>query len=1024
MTVLPRHLAALLVLLAALAPNAAAQGFNSFNARNHPEIEWRVAETAHFKIMTPAHLPGLADEAAAIAEETYDSLSETLGVTFGVRADGTEDRGDKLRIYLSDEDEITNGFAAPVGVGYTAIWVHVNEVAIRWTGREKWLRTVLAHELAHLFHFRAVGANPYSIIAGDPLPRFFTEGLAQYLTETWNPYRGERWLRTATLDDRLGYEDGRSARNGALLYAVGNSQVRMLAETYGDTTLAALLARREPGPLGIGRVHDFSEAFQETYGLSYEAFREDWRRRVNITYNEVAAQMEPVSALAPHVLPAADSTTKAEARARGERIGMPGQYVYDVQISPDGERMAAVVLTSLARPVRRLVVMERAPGSSTETWRSPRVVAEGGIGEQIAWHPDGQRLAYARNVRGAYGSLVDDIFETDLRGRERRITKSRRASLPAYSPTGDRLAFVVSDGGRANVVIRDLASGEERAGTRFLGDVQIGGLRWHPSAERLALARFGPSGARDVGIVELEGRMRGGYQPLTGGLHDDHGPVWLPGGDALAFVSLRDGVPNVFAFDALEVDAPSGEVSASAAPRRITNVVTGADVRSVRADSALGAQLYVIAPESKTSDRVYRIPAARAPSVAASEIARPAWQTHQPPRPIPRVIPPDSSLIRSRYRYRSLANVTHAFSFGVPYYFGPDAYGLFATSTWFEPLGKHLFSGVAGLNFAGPLEDSFVALSYVNNQLRPSLTFSAYQLPGEVRPYGDDVLAERFVGGEVIATLPLETTRPYIGQRVSLRARYRDIAPLDLGDFDPGEAIPAPVSGQQADLTLAYTRRTQRPFAYNLVHPLDGSGVRVAVLGAANVLGGDSEFVRGDLAAFRVLPALGTQRLFVYARAQAQEGEVLPQNQLGFSKRDGLRIGLGVEAIGIPFVFGDTERVRGYTSTVLGDRLLFGSAEYRILLTPSLETEILGFVSFGATALAVFADAGVVWSGAGFDAREERYGLGAEVKNALTVGGLEIGHAVGFARPYFDWFEARTQNYDDWYYRIQAALPF
>ena len=95
-----------------LLPHAlAAQGFRAFSGRNHPEIEWRVAQTEHFEIIYPDRLAGIEDEAAAVAEETYAALSENLNVTFVER----------IRVYLSDEDEVANGFALSVGNGITIL---------------------------------------------------------------------------------------------------------------------------------------------------------------------------------------------------------------------------------------------------------------------------------------------------------------------------------------------------------------------------------------------------------------------------------------------------------------------------------------------------------------------------------------------------------------------------------------------------------------------------------------------------------------------------------------------------------------------------------------------------------------------------------------------------------------------------------------------------------------------------------------------------------------------------------------
>src|SRR5690554_1429173 len=111
-----------------IAADLAAQGFNAYSGRNHPELNWQVAETEHFYIMYPARISGIETEAAAIAEESYQALSKNMGVEFS----------GKIRIYLSDEDEVNNGFAVPVGKGYTNIWVNTNDYSEFWTGREKW----------------------------------------------------------------------------------------------------------------------------------------------------------------------------------------------------------------------------------------------------------------------------------------------------------------------------------------------------------------------------------------------------------------------------------------------------------------------------------------------------------------------------------------------------------------------------------------------------------------------------------------------------------------------------------------------------------------------------------------------------------------------------------------------------------------------------------------------------------------------------------------------------------------------
>ena len=1016
-------LLALLCTVLPMQPAARAQGLGALGGRNHPELDWRVAETAHFEIIHPQRLDGIAAKAAPIAEASYDALAANLGV----------EPEEKFKIYLTDQDEIANGYAVPLGAGYTQIWVNVNDFASTWTGRTKWLRKVIAHELAHLFHYRAAEADLGLVGQLVGLPSFWAEGLAQYETERWDAQRGDRWLRTAVLADALSYEDGRSIRNGRLRYAVGNSQVRYLAATRGDSTVKKILAHRSDGLFGL-ETHRFSDAFEAVTGDSYDTFYDDWRRHVNVYYNSLAGH-----------LPAADSLVADSVAVPLE--GTPGRFLYDLQPSPsDSSRMAVLSVRSPTRPARRLFVLNRETGEIEPA-------AEGPVKAPVSWSPGGERLAFARTTRGDHGSRVNDLFVTDAGedpdlGDARRLTDSRHASSPAFRPgRPQQLAFVGAKGPTANVFLLNLETGRERRLTDFTGDVQISALDWRPGrpSDTLALARFTDAGVRDIALLDVPGgevtsitapRPKGGAdrssprggRTLRGAPGEDHRvPVFSPDGEQLAYTTLRDDVPNVFAYDL------SDETH-----RRVTNLAEGATAYgwlpptdSTRTQFPDG-QLAVVTAEGKARDRALLLDATHTAAVTGDTAATAPpgfaeWTTTRPPREVPRRIAPDASLINERRAYSSLRNFEHVISGGLPYYAGSRGWGIAAGTVWFEPLGKHALYGGGGLA-VDDLRKSFFYGEYVNNQLRPELSLNGERfLTRESEGYGagGSAFEETVTSLEFEADWPVDAwPRPFTETELQTELELANHQLADTTGLDlTGTGLEPPEEGQRLRLEVALERKHLAPYAHNIVHPLDAHGWRVELIGTAPVFGADSRFLRANLGAFQVLPGLfGDQRLYFYGHAQAQVGDPLAQNYLGFRRTD-------TEHFRLPPLFylnlPENERVRGYRSYAVGDRVLFGTAEYRVPVAPGLGTELLGLVRLGATSAALFADGGLVWDGT--DPTARRLGVGVELKNELVLlgGALRLGHALGLAQP-----ADRVGQYDEFnedyrlYYRVQAGLPF
>jgi len=956
------------------------QGFNSFSNRNHPYLNWQVAETEHFQIIYPQRIADIEPLAATIAEESYSALSRNLEVEFEK----------KIRIYLSDEDEIVNGFANPIGKGYTMIWVNLNEYADTWTGDVKWLRKVIAHELGHIFHFKAVWSDLalLNYLVAEPLPRFWTEGLAQYQTEQWDSQRGDRWLRKAIFDSRPNYNDGQSIENGRLMYASGNAQLRYFTEKYGDSTLVNLLSHRKK-MLGFLEYHDFYEAFDTVVDGGYSAFYEDWRKHMNVYYNTLASQMERTDSL---------ETKPAH---------IPGQFLFDMALSPNDSLIAVLSLNSLERPVRRLYIVKNDSTNQSD------IVAEGGINSDLSWSRSGKYIYYSRTARGEKSSLVNDIFRYEVKsGKEEGITHSRRAMYPAESSEAGSLGYIVNENGTGNLFLLDIESGEERRITNYSGDVQLIGLTWVESQNSWLFQRFDENGNRNMVLLNAR---NGSEKVLDKGKTDNRNFVLSPDEKRLAYTSLRDEVPNAFVYD-----FETGEET------RLTNLFTGGEAYAwmPETDSTDTEKILIKASETKRMDHAWWIDAGREAYEAEGTLPAEysSWRHKKPKNFISKQIEPNTDLVQSRYPYRSFRNITHASTILLPYYSDSDNWGLFGTTGWTEPLGKHMIAGSGLLSF-GDTDQSYGLLSYINNQLYPTVTASVYKTPGSAFFYGDEFLVEELIGGDIGVTIPVDAFEaPYRSGSVFARLRHVLVRPFDRDRFSEPLLLPAPERARQTDLTAGMAIKKQRPWKNNVIHPLDGWGVRTLITAADKILASDVRFTTADFSAYKVLRGLGLQRFYLYGRYQQQWGAPLPQNFIGFSRYDNVSLILPGE---VPLeLFSEAERVRGYRSFIAGDKVAFVSLEYRVPFLPSLETTILGVADFGATSISLFTDAGVVWD-ARFDngtlGREERWGAGAELKNSLSLFGINIAHALGIAQPAEVLF---TDADYDLYYRVRASVPF
>ncbi len=230
-----------------------------------------------------ASLPEIVVEAPPGLEGTAERVRavDSLKLAGIVELVGLREAGAPIRVILAPEGSET-ATAAPSwvsGYAYGSLGTIVLFPERSPSYPDSTLAELLRHEVAHVLIARAAG--------GQPIPRWFNEGLAMAAAEVWSlDDRSRVTLASlaggatplAELDRLFAGDRGEVAR----AYALSGAFVQDMLRAYGPAAPAAILSR-----LAIGQ--PFDEAFVRSTGWTLERAEEAFRRRWSIWYRWVPA---------------------------------------------------------------------------------------------------------------------------------------------------------------------------------------------------------------------------------------------------------------------------------------------------------------------------------------------------------------------------------------------------------------------------------------------------------------------------------------------------------------------------------------------------------------------------------------------------------------------------------------------------------------------------------------------------------------------------------------------------------------
>ena len=919
-----------------------------FNNRSHGELRWSTIKTEHFDVHYHDDLREIAVRGASMAEQIRPILMKQMGIANLPRLD----------IAFTAEDEVLNGFAVPAN--YTIIWVDQNDAAL-WNGDEKWLRTVLAHELQHLVYFNTVKGpkwlpnTMHTLFSG--VPAWVVEGLAEYYTEKWRPFRYDISHKAHVINNTVHkipdpHNDGFSKS----LY---------FADRFGDSTIVKILNHRNKAGFLF-----FGNSFKRHTGIKLKQFNEDWRRQMNTFYFGQRAQKERLKDV-------------------GDVHKLPMKRVLTFDYSPDSMGIAMIGLLSKGQKDLSLVYAKRdtlkerklrkkelkkanknnvKPKKIKQQWKLIEL-DYGVFGEMVQnldISPDGSFIVYPKFRYGENQSMIFDIVKIDIEKKKKTLlTSSMRANYPKFSPSGEKILFVAHKRSITDLYLMDVDGENIEKLTSNTFDTQIITPCWSPNGEAIAFAESGPDGNLDLHTMLIE---TGKKNQITNSTEGDYLPIWHPSGNKITFTGLYNYTPNLYTYDIID-----GEIT--------QNTDVGDAVMGIQWNNNTSTITAMTLP-TVDSARVVSIDPKRVAIKAKVNInpAYSSWRTKSPDYTLEGIDPNKNVVIKNEGSYSFLKNLSHLGSLVLPDYQSflyngvfTDALGrhnagiLYATDydtiqsiyLAYQNYSGFPFNGVWGLNV---YKDSQFQIQFLNKNQTFIEIFNGFTLWGKLPlNFGKSLDANHNFGFD----FQLINRKTYLGK-----------------DFQQPSIFSPFSEGEEGSVSFQYSFVKKRNHIRNTYSPNQGYGLDFLIKKASSEIMGRFDYSKVELDSYKN-SKIGPFSLFSRLRLESIEGDYPKQELLGIFDIPNFYI-TGVSTPGREYM-----SPRGYVKRPMGEhktgkKAMMATLELR---TPALSVSIfeaLKIFKIGMPSLVVFTDIGNAWTNV-FRGENSIATSGAEVRFSFNI---------------------------------------
>jgi len=809
-----------------------AQGtYNLFNNQNHPELNWSVYETDHFRIVFSDGLEETAKRAGSVAEQAYAIHQKNLGLAFKK----------KYHIFISDMDEITNGGTSPFG--YMFIWVNPSDFLTTFTGTDGWLEKVIAHEMVHALIFENAKGWLDALL---PLSSLFVgleihEGMAQfYAGEKWGVERGDRYLNQGVRNNSI-LPNPLDLDFGGLTYARGFAKVKWLRQTITDEQWGKIFSRENAGAF-----FNFKKSFKKVVGRSYSDLEKEWKKAIDVYFNWRESVSERTETMG----------------AKLEKV--PGEQFLAIKASPDGKSYAFTGMKSLESRSFDLYIWEKGKSKA-------RRLAQKNIHANFSFDPQGGRIVFSRSHYGKNGSLISDLYVVDVRtAKEKTLTRDFRAMEPVFVDE-DRIVFIRQEGLVCNFYMCRAEGGSRPEKlTGFKSEMYFSDLSVSRSGKKVAASFLDPS-RKKCGLVVLDVETKTLDEKIMPDLC--RFPLFSPENpEEVLFTSQEDDVPNVF-----RLNLRTGEKEPVTHQSNYLFVTDWTDK-----GTAFG-----IRQTQRQSNEIFMLDPYRKPQMFSGTLQDyyAKWKDTQPSTPMA----VESKDMPGRFRgaFHSLSTFRPLLVLPLPVLI-KEKLSLALVGQAADMMGKNLLSAFIAFDFQ-KFADTNYGLSFLNRST--IFDMSADVGYGDVTTYrflNGKNLYEGVTSASLQFSVPFSHAASYTKHRLSFDFGYEKSAilngPLD-SNTGAGESTDRSEPARPyriGDVGFAYNLKNIQPY---LFFPAQGYGAAVAYRFHQSFSGGEFSYHYFHLSSFKLQPLLeNALTLSVAADVQAVSGRTPPQNRLGMAK--------------------------------------------------------------------------------------------------------------------------------------------